>query len=226
MGRDFILYLLACTVVIYSLIGVFFVNFKAVNKKFSCINRIIALLLIIWSQFYTKLIFTRFYILLLILSFPLSYLCYFLSLVIVGTKLNTENLLFFTLKDLKGPSLHTYLKDIFRTFYHSAIEELIYRGIFQIAVYQFTGNVPIAVLLGSLLFAFAHFKKTRPFVQMIDLTVFSIMITLAFQFSQNIWFCIFIHAFRNIFITNQQYGSVLKKRNRTKQINKILNGVK
>lgn len=166
------------------------------------------------SQVHTKLMFVKPNIYIIISSILIGYLCYIVSLVIVGTKFNIPNLLFNTLREFKGRMKKEYRRETIRNLYSSSVEELLYRGIFQVTIYEITHNFIITIILGSLLFSVTHYFKKSYLVQKIDIAVFSIIITICFHITHDIWFCILLHIFRNYYIINQKYVYLFQKQTR------------
>ncbi len=138
------------------------------------------------------------------LLIPIAYLMYVLSLLIVGTELNRANLLF--THRITNPKLRHYRKkELLRNLLSSTSEELIYRGIVQ---YYLNLLIPFplpVIILSSAFFTAQHNNKKIALVQMIDVAVFSLLITILFQSTQSIYFVTVVHIARNYFIILQKY---------------------
>lgn len=146
-----------------------------------------------------------------LLSAPLiAYGTYLVSLLIVGTEFNKENLMVKRVKfDTK---LQPKIKaELLRNLLSSSVEEIVFRAIIQFALTRLIGNVYIPAIIVCLLFTAAHYKKNIAIVQMLDILFFSIVISTLFAIFTNVVFTILIHIIRNTFVIIQKYIVQQKK---------------
>jgi membrane protease YdiL (CAAX protease family) len=64
---------------------------------------------------------------------------------------------------------------------------------------------PVVIFLSSAFFTVQHYRKKIAIVQMIDILIFSILISILFHFTQNLYFTILVHIVRNLLIILQKY---------------------
>lgn len=158
-----------------------------------------------------------------LLSAPLiAYGTYLVSLLIVGTEFNKENLMVKRVKfDTKlQPKIKS---ELLRNLLSSSVEELVFRAVFQFALTKLIGNVYIPAIIVCLLFTAAHYKKNIAIVQMLDILFFSIVISTLFAIFTNVVFTILIHIIRNTFVIIQKYIVQQKKIERFNHIIRINN---
>ena len=158
-----------------------------------------------------------------LLSAPLiAYGTYLVSLLIVGTEFNKENLMVKRVKfDTKlQPKIKS---ELLRNLLSSSVEELVFRAVFQFALTRLIGNVYIPAIIVCLLFTAAHYKKNIAIVQMLDILFFSIVISTIFAIFTNVVFTILIHIIRNTFVIIQKYIVQQKKIERFNHIIRISN---
>ena len=199
---------------------------REIHSKFKTVLFwILQSVLIVGSQLYTKLVLSAPDGLLLVLSLPAAYVCYGISLFIVGTRFSLPNLFFFPLKDMQGEMRTAYRKESLMNIFTSLYEEFLFRGLFQVTVFQITKSSILTVLISCLFFALSHYHKRIAIVQMLDILVFSLIITILLELTQDIWICILLHIFRNFFIINQKYVYLIQRKRRIHQITKRMNGV-
>ena len=111
-----------------------------------------------------------------LLSAPLiAYGTYLVSLFIVGTKFNKENLM---VKRVRfDPKLQPKIKaELLRNLLSSSVEEIVFRAVFQFALTKLIGNVYIPAIIVCILFTAAHYKKNIAIVQMLDILFFGTLI--------------------------------------------------
>lgn len=154
----------------------------------------------------------------------IAYLLYLLSCFIVGTKFNKENLLFSNIKKLNNPLKKFYIKESFENIYKATIEEILYRGLFQLTICElgFKGSHILAMILTIVYFSFMHPLKKYAIIQKLDLISFAIIITFIFELSNSLVMVSIIHILRNWFIINQKYSDYWIEEKRKKQILKFI----
>lgn len=156
-----------------------------------------------------------------LLSAPfIAYATYLVSLFIVGTKFNKENLM---VKRVRfDPKLQPKIKaELLRNLLSSSVEEIVFRAVFQFALTRLIGNVYIPAIIVCLLFTAAHYKKGIAIVQMLDIFFFSIVVSALFAVFTNVIFTILIHIIRNTFVIIQKYIVQQKKIDRFNHIIRI-----
>ncbi len=153
----------------------------------------------------------------IILAPIISYITYSVSLLIVGTELNRENLMLkkvhfdFRLKKMMN-------KELIRNLLSSSVEEIVYRAIMQFALVKLIGNAYVPAIIVCLLFTASHYKKGVAIVQILDLLFFSIVVSALFAILTDIVFTIIIHITRNAFVIIQKYIAQQKKAERFKHL--------
>ena len=158
-----------------------------------------------------------------LLSAPLiAYGTYLVSLFIVGTKFNKENLM---VKRVRfDPKLQPKIKtELLRNLLSSSVEEIVFRAILQFALTRLIGNAYIPAITVCILFTAAHYKKKIAIVQMLDIFFFSIVVSALFAVFTNAIFTILIHIIRNTFVIIQKYIVQQKKIDRFNHIIRIKN---
>lgn len=175
---------------------------------------------ILISLYYTKLIFVIPKVVYILLSIPISYICYLTSLFIVGTKFSKSNLLFTELKCLNVKAKEFFFKEIISNFKSSTYEELIYRGLIQFTIYSVSTDVYMTIIMSTIYFAGVHYEKGKPIVQWLDIISFSLIITLLFQTTYDIWLVIIIHILRNLLVICQKYIQITQRQNRILELSK------
>ena len=140
------------------------------------------------------------------LTLALSYGLYILSLWIVGTRFSAENLFPKGSFRLTGKLKHSFVSESLRNPVSSAYEELLYRWFLQNALYELTHSAILAVTGTFLLFFAAHLNRRIAIVQIIDIFVFSLAITVFYQWSGSLLCCVWIHIMRNQLIICQKYN--------------------
>lgn len=144
----------------------------------------------------------------LIIAFLLSYILYLVSLSIVGTKFYMENLMPFKCFHFKGRLLTAFRRESIRNIFSSTYEEFLYRWFLQNVLYTLTHNAGISIITTVIVFFAVHIQKNIAIVQMIDIFVFSLVITLWFYFNINPIYSIMIHIVRNQLIICQKYVAI------------------
>ena len=167
--------------------------------------------IIIWGTYHGVKDFTSFSILFALLTPVIAYLSYYISLVIVGTKRSKENLI-----PTGCFKLHPKLNKMFRkesidNLYCASLEELLYRWFVQNALYEISGSALVSIVVSTAIFFAIHLNKKIAIVQMIDIFVFSVIITLFFHWVINPLYGIVIHIIRNQLIISQKYAFVQKE---------------
>ena len=220
--EKFIYIIFPITFLIYSSIRLFP---KTRNKKIIMhLGFYLGLISIIVSLFETKMKFFELNIIYFIFSAPIAFLLYIISLFIVGTKLNKSNLLLFDVMKLKSKLKKSYTKESLNNIKTSIYEELLYRSSIQYAIFQLTSNIWLTIIISSVYFTLIHYKKSIALVQMIDIFIFSILITIVFQTSNNIIFVIFIHILRNSLVISQKYVFAFKIQKKIALISENIKG--
>ncbi len=211
--------ILICGFVALSLIGRF-------GVKTLCggwlIRGAMLIMLLVWTFYTDKSLLSPIYWSTFVLSVVLSYLAYLLSLFIVGTKLNRDNLCPILVVQLNKNILNALIKESVRNIAYSTYEEFLYRWFFQNVLYELTNNSVVSICLGFLSFFLVHLDKRIAIVQMLDIFAFSIMITLWYHFTCNLWTCILIHIVRNELIICQKYNKLQLDMNRRDKLFKML----
>ncbi len=188
-------------------------SFLVQKKTFKKILFICTILLIvIWTAHQGIGIFLLFNVWILIAVFPLSYCLYIASLWIVGTKFRFENLFPLKCFSFRGELKTLFTKESIGNVYSSTYEELLYRWFFQNALYELTQNSFISVAITIIVFWAIHIRKRIAIVQLIDIFVFSFVITLWFAYTKNPIYCIIIHILRNQLVICQRYVEYQKDR--------------
>ena len=119
--------------------------------------------------------------------------------------MNRENLIPLVPASLKGKLWDSYVRESSLNLLSSTYEELLYRWFLQNAIYELTGSTAISIVITSALFFLVHVDSRIAIVQMADILLFSVAITLYYQWSINPIYCIIIHIVRNQLIISQKY---------------------
>lgn len=165
----------------------------------------------IWSIYHGVKAFASLNIIFVLLTPVVAYLSYCISLVIVGTKCSKENLI-----PTGCFKLYPKLKEMFRkesidNLYHASLEELLYRWFIQNALYEISGSAIVSIVISTAIFFVIHLNNKIAIVQMIDIFVFTVIITLFFHWTINPLYVIVIHIIRNQLIICQKYAFVQKE---------------
>ncbi len=156
------------------------------------------------------------------LILPVSYLLYLLSLWIVGTQMSSQNLWPIESFHLKGKLGRLFTLESRHNLLSSTYEELLYRWFLQNAIYELFDSAVISIALTSLLFFIVHVNKKIAIVQMADILLFSIVITIFYQWSINPIYCIIIHIARNQLIISQKYVQAYNDQHKSAKYMRIL----
>lgn len=149
--------------------------------------------------------FITFHPLWFLLTLPTAYLLYILSLWVVGTRMSKENLLPIDINRLSGRIWDSFVRESSLNVLSSTYEELLYRWFLQSAIYELTESAVAAIVVTAALFFLVHVNSKIAIVQMVDILLFSIAITLYYQWSINPIYCMIIHIARNQLIISQKY---------------------
>lgn len=148
----------------------------------------------------------------ILLSIPIAYIAYLLSLFIVGTKFTKNNLLL--RKTRLSPSFHVCLKkELKKNIFYASLEEFLYRGALQHLLLIYT-NVILATILTVIYFTAIHYRPNIPIVHIIDILVFAIIVSICYALTMNIYIVLFVHVLRNSFVILQKYISYQQTYNR------------
>ncbi len=161
--------------------------------------------LIAWLIHHGYQDFISFNVWLLPISLAASYLVYLLSLLIVGTKFNAENLLLKRTFHLQEKRKHAFVRESLRNLYSATYEELIYRWFLQNALYEATHSAILSILITIVVFFTVHLNRKIAIVQKIDIFTFSVFITVFYFWTINPIYCIIIHILRNQLIICQKH---------------------
>ena len=161
--------------------------------------------LIAWLIHHGYQDFISFNVWLLPISLATSYLVYLLSLFIVGTKFNAENLLLKRTFHLQEKRKHAFVRESLRNLYSATYEELIYRWFLQNALYEATHSAILSILITIVVFFTVHLNRKIAIVQKIDIFTFSVFITVFYFWTINPIYCIIIHILRNQLIICQKH---------------------
>lgn len=172
------------------------------------------IIILVWTFYANMRILPPFSLSGLVLSIILSYLVYLLSLLIVGTKLNRENLCPIYETKFSKTIRKAFIKESVGNVVISTYEELLYRWFFQSILYEMTNNSTVSICFGILFFFLVHLDKRIAIVQMLDILAFSIIITLWYHYTCNIWTSVLIHVVRNELIICQKYNKLQRNMNR------------
>lgn len=162
-------------------------------------------LIIVWTVYYEVTKLTSFNILLFLMCIALSYVLYVISLIIVGTKLSSEYIFPIKCFGYKGRIKQSFARESLHNIFSSTYEELLYRWFIQNALYTLTNSAVISICITSLVFFAIHIRKNIAIVQMLDIFIFSVSITLWHHFAGNPLYCIIFHILRNQLVINQKY---------------------
>ncbi len=161
--------------------------------------------LIAWLIHHGYQDFISFNVWLLPISLAASYLVYLLSLFIVGTKFNADNLLLKKTFHFRGKRKHAFARESLRNLYSATYEELIYRWFLQNALYEATHSAILSILITIAVFFAVHLNRKIAIVQKIDIFTFSVFITVFYFWTINPIYCIIIHILRNQLIICQKH---------------------
>lgn len=215
-----ILIILASSYILLSAICFAFKGNKVVGRIVFFFGLAVCLI----SLYYTRLVLVKPDMVLITLSLPASYLLYLASLFIVGTKFNKSNLLFPEILSFKGRLKKQFIAESLNNLKTSSYEEFLYRGLIQYTVYFVSHSVIITVILSSVYFTAIHYRKNIAIVQMADIFVFSLAVTIIFQLTGDIWLAIIIHIIRNALVICQKYVAVDQRQKRIMQISNKVKG--
>lgn len=180
--------------------------------------------LIAWLIHHGYQDFISFSVWILLISLAASYLVYLLSLFIVGTKFNADNLLLKRTLHLQGKRKHAFARESLRNLYSATYEELIYRWFLQNALYEATQSAILSILITIVVFFAVHLNKKIAIVQKIDIFTFSIFITLFYFWTINPIYCIIIHILRNQLIICQKHVAAQIQDEKMRNYMKLLKG--
>lgn len=141
----------------------------------------------------------------LLASLVLPLLLYVLSMWVVGTQMCRDYLFPFKSFRLSGKLKKWFVRESLFNIYSCFYEELLYRWLIQNAIYMLSGSAVVAIVVSSAIFFLVHLDGQIAIVQMADILLFSIAITLFFQWTFNPLYCFFIHLIRNQLIICQKY---------------------
>lgn len=163
------------------------------------------MLLVVWTvkRGFSDLL--SFNIWLFLLALPISYLLYLISLAIVGTKFTKSNMMPFRCFHFSRKHQITFRRRSIRNIFTSTYEELLYRWFLFNALMELTQTTWVAVVITFLTFFAVHIRDGAAILQMVDIFVFSLAITLWFCFTVNPLYSIVIHIARNQLIICQKY---------------------
>ncbi len=165
----------------------------------------------IWSVYHGVRAFASFNVLFVLLTPVVAYLSYCISLVIVGTKCSKENLIPTGCFKLDPKLNKMFRRESADNLYYASLEELLYRWFIQNALYEISGSAIVSIVISAAIFFAIHLNKKIAIVQMIDIFVFSVIITLFFHWAVNPLYGIVIHIIRNQLIICQKYAFVQKE---------------
>lgn len=197
-----------------------FVKHKARIHHFSMVLSLVVIA--IWSDLYGLDAFTEFNLWLLLFSVVFAYGLYFVSLVIVGTKLKKENLIPIGCFNLLPKLSECFAGESYSNIYHASYEELLYRWFLQTILYELTGSAVLSIAITALLFFAVHLDGKIAIVQMIDIFVFSVAITVFYYYTVNPIYCIVIHILRNQLVISQKYVAKQKEQDKTLRYMRLL----
>lgn len=149
-------------------------------------------------------------------------LLYVLSLWIVGTQMNADNLLPTDSFRLRGKLSSAFRRESLFNIYSSTYEELLYRWFLQNAIYELTRSAAVSIVVTSAVFFLVHVSYQIAIVQMADILLFSIAITLIYQWVRNPLYCIIIHILRNQLIICQKYVQLNKEQEKMARYARIM----
>lgn len=211
--KDIILYFLALTALGFEVLKFFrIIPTKVLNK----ILLSFIFICVMCCAFMFDL-FCQIRLLCIILAPFIAYMAYIVSLLIVGTKFNKENLM------LKKVHFDSRLKKkmnetLFKNLLSSSVEEVVYRAIIQFALAKLIGDMYVSAIIVCVMFTASHYKKDIAIVQILDVLFFSILISILFAVLTDVIFTIIIHITRNTFVIIQKYIVQQKKAERFKYL--------
>jgi len=132
----------------------------------------------------------------IILAFLIGIACAYLSIVmvnnfqIININIHTKNIGL-----IKNISIISIIFMIFACIY----EEIIWRGTIQNYFVNKFENLSVIFIL-AFLFMLSHFKNRFRYVELLDIGIFSLIISWLYYFSGNLLFVIVIHFSRNLAI--------------------------
>lgn len=197
--------------------------FLAKSKKIKQLLQLCSLMVITaWTVYYGVEPFCKFNVWLLLGSVVLSFLLYLTSLFIVGTSFLRENVIPIKSFSLKGKQKKSFVTESLRNLYSSSYEELLYRWFLLNSVCLLTKSAWLSIAIISILFFSVHIRKGIAIVQLIDIFVFSVIITVFFYFTVNPVYCILIHIIRNQLVISQKHVVIFNERERKAKYLKLL----
>ena len=144
---------------------------------------------------------------------------YLLACYIVGDKFAwPRRSVLFQYSDIKK----RFLRESFQNIYNCFSEEMLYRLLIQNVLFLLTESAVLSILIGSAYFAGVHVIRKRAIVQMIDLTILAILLSVIYHFTKDIAALFIIHLVRNQFVIFDKYMCESKKRTRARKILKIM----
>ena len=147
---------------------------------------------------------------------------YFLSLLIVGTRLSKENLFPFRCFKFKGKLKTALRKESIRNIFSSSYEELLYRWFLLNVLCVITKHAVISIAITVIIFTAIHYRKNIAIVQMIDIFVVSLVITIGFYIAVNPIYSIIINIIRNQLVICQKYVAVQSENERRSKYLRLL----
>lgn len=152
----------------------------------------------------------------------IGYLTYLISCFIVGTKLNKNNLLFINIYKFQGELKNKYFIESSQNIIKAFLEEIVYRGILHNTLNEFIDSKILVTIIVTLIFIIMHNLKRMALVQILDLIVFSIVITSIYTVFSDLIMVSIIHITRNWYIINQKYSDYFIEIKRKEKILKII----
>lgn len=163
-------------------------------RRFSLLMGVFFIFAVLYFTYYKIIVQNCKYI---VLAVPAGYLTYVMSLFIVGIKLNRNSLFPFKCFKFDKTTVKSTWRQIVKTIFTSSFEEFFIRGSVQTILTLLMGEPFIPIIISVTIFVIMHCDRRRALIQVIDLTVFSLILSIIFCITNSIWIVAIIHIIRN-----------------------------
>lgn len=216
--------ILICAYFLY----VFLIARKLKSRFAGVASLAIGLIIIALSVYNTRFLFQGIAPLLIAVGVAAGYISYVLSMFIVGVKFKRVNLLPFDCVRADKRICKRMGTELLHNVFTSTYEEFLFRGSIQCILQVITKTVFVAAPITIVLFTAVHYSDRKAIIQMIDLFVFAVILSVLYAVTGNIWLTAIVHILRNLFLIFYNYNTAYlrPKHNfsRFKNVGSVANG--
>jgi len=205
---------------VFFLILFYHVIFQAWGKEKKAVTRVLygcGWAVAVWGMWeFRQEWFNGFFSWWMLLAIPLAYVCYLLDSWITGFRLKKKYTTLAGISELNKKQKKALYRECFKIVPNVLYEEVLFRLILGEVLMNWISWKPVVILLMILYFATLHlrFDGKKRYVQMIDLTFFSIVLVVAYFAWGSLLFCVLLHGVRNMLVVMQRYIFFAEKENR------------